>query len=282
MAENGSVAAPTPSAPAQGPAQPTQAPSIPAGYQLVSDADLQTYRRHGEQVSGFRPFQERLAKAGIKSEKDFESFEPIITTARQRKIDAKAFSSMFSDEADADLKEQGAPAQSIDIEQLKKEMREEATLAAYDVPYTEARKGEDKFIDSYLTKLIGDEPANEFQKTLLRESLENYLWKNRGVFPKDHPLKGRVQTFTDELGASAIKHFSELKAKASAESKGSEMADRATAANTPRKVGTPAGGGSSPSGKPSTNNQSPMDARRSKAEQVLAGINARRAAANSS
>lgn len=251
MDQNGQAAAQPASAPAQPAAQPAQTQfNVPQGYSLVAESDLQTLRRHEQSVRGFQPLYDRLSKSGIKSEKDWESFEPIVKTARERKIDARAFSSMFSAEADADLNGTEPKPQSIDIDGLKKQMLDEVRTEHFTLTHNEQRKNDSKVIEAAMSKVLGDDPADDYTKELVKRSVTNFLEDNRGTYPEDHPLASKfLAPLSQELADKAVAHFAALKAK----QKGAEMADRATAANTVvKKTPTAAGGGSSASGKPQT------------------------------
>lgn len=253
MADNGTAAVQPGGAGASPAAQPAQSQSqVPIGYSLVSDADLQQYRRHGEQVRGFEPFRQTLEKSGIKSVDDWNRYEPIVKTAQQRKLDAKQFAAMFEQEP-AQTGTGGGGSQSIDIEALRKQITEEATNGALDKwaqeTHDQARAGDEKMVEAALNKILGEGEHNEVAKERAKWQAVGWLEQNRQTYPAGHRLSGKaLMPITQELVDKAAKYFGDLEAKA----KGANMADRATAVNAPKKVGSAAGGGTSSPGKPNT------------------------------
>lgn len=244
----------------------------------MPDQDVERYTRYEQQVRGFEPMYQKLNKAGIKTAEDFDKYAPAIDTFNKHKIDPKAFASMYSPEAEADLNP-GNKTQSIDIDALRKQI-EEGVMGKYEERvHIEARKGDDKIIEAAFNKVVGDD-SDDFNKELTKRAVKDWLEENRSTYPEGHPLAGKfLAPLSQKQAEQAVEYFTGLKAK----QKGSQMAEVASAANASagRKVSTAAGGGSSPSGKPNTQNQSPMEQKRTRAEQVLAAIDAKRAAARS-
>jgi hypothetical protein len=250
--QNGTPAA---AQPAQAAAQPAQAPSfsVPEGYQLTPKSDIERYSRYEQQVRGFEPMYQKLTKAGIKTAEDFDRYAPAIDTLNKRKMDPKAFASMFSDEAEADLNP-GKQPQSIDIDALRKQMRDEALDALYEDQHEQSRKGDDKMVDVALNKVLGDGEHDEIAKEEAKWKVLGWLEANRDTYPEGHRLHGKkLAPISQDLVDKAAKHFADLATRRKALS----MNEVATAANgsasQPKKVGTVAGGGNTPPGKPSNN-----------------------------
>lgn len=274
--QNGTVPAAQPAPAAAQPAS-GQSFNVPDGYQLTPKADMERYSRYEQQVRGFEPLYQKLNKSGIKSAEDWAAYEPLISTARDRKIDAKAFASMFSPEAEADLKTKGS--EGLDIETLRSQIKNEVFDEVYKDRHEEARKGDDSIIEKAFSRVLGDGEHDEYTKSVTKYAVSQYLKDNRITYPEGHRLHGKfLAPITQEQADKAVEYFTGLKAK----QKGTEMEERAKAANSVKpKTGTPAGGGGAPSGKPDTTSGSQMDQKRAKAEQIYAQIQAKRASAAS-
>lgn len=242
MAEQGTQTAgqPAPAAP-----QPAQSPaSLPDGYRPISTADYERLTRAEQQWQGSQQFYQRANKLGIKSVEDLDRLAPGIDTFNKRKIDPKAFASMYSDEADADLNGDGAKPQSIDIDALRKQLREETMDEVYEDRHVEASKGNDKMIDAALSKVLGEGDHNEVAKERAKWQVVGWLEQHRDTYPEGHRLHGKkLAPISQELVDKVAKHFGDLAAK----EKGLSMASVATAANgnVKPKVGSIAGGGAS-------------------------------------
>lgn len=268
---------------------------VPDGYDLVPKTEREASRRYEQQVRGFQPLYERLSKAGIKSEKDWDGYEPLISTAKARKIDAKQFAAMFSDEAEQDLKGTGKGGGSgagagggFDIEDLRKQAREEARGEFYNLSHEQASKGNEKVIAAAVDKFLGT-PATgqahtEYDKAVARGAVKAWMEDpvNRPLYPEGHPLRDKAFAPFDETTAdSCLKHFSDLRAQ----QKGKDMTAAARAATAGAKggagagrVATVAGGGGSPSGKPNTKNTAGRSGGRPSIEEVESAFAARKAA----
>lgn len=250
MTDTGSAAV-QPGAPVAPAAQPAPSPSqVPAGYSLVSEADLNAYKRHSEQVRGFEPFRQRLEKSGIKSVDDWAKHEPDFQTLSKRGLKPGALAAMFTEEADEDVGA-GAKPQSIDVDALRKQI-EDGVMGKYEERvHTEARKGDDKVIEAAFSKVAGED-ADDFNKELVKRAVKDWLEENRPTYPAGHPLAEKfLAPLSPALAEKAVEYFTGLKAK----QKGADMAATASAANAGAKpkVGSVAGGGTSvPPGKETT------------------------------
>lgn len=257
MAEQtGQAAAQPAGASAPAAAQPAQTQfNVPQGYQLVPEGDLQTLRRHEQSVRGFQPLYDRLSKAGIKSADDWARYEPDFQTISRRGLKPGSIAAMFSDEAEQDLGEQGLPkAPSFDLAELKKQIMDETRVETYTLTHNEQRKNDSKVIESALSKVIGEDPSDDYTKELVKRAVTNFLEDNRPTYPDGHPLASKyLAPLSQEMADKAVSHFAELKAR----QKGADMNAAATAANTVvKKTPTVAGGGTSASGKPQTIDES--------------------------
>ncbi len=246
--ENNSSAAAQPGS--QPAAQPAQQYSPPSGYALVSDSDLQAYRRHEQSVRGFQPFYERANKLGIKSAVDLDKWAPAIETLSKRKMDPKALAAMFSDEAEQDLNRGGgSQPQNIDLAKLREEMKSEIMGDVYTMRHQEARQGDAGVIEKAVAKVLGDGEHDDFNKELTKRAVKDWLEENRPTYPDGHPLAGKyLAPLTQDLADKVAEYMTGLRAKQA----GATLADKAAQAAKPvQKVGTVGGGGGS-TGKPNT------------------------------
>lgn len=277
MAENnGTPAAQTEGANASAAAQTgNQQFNVPQGYRLVTNDDHTRFTSYENQVKGFKPLYDRLAKSGIKSEKDWDSFEPIVKTARDRKIDGKAFSSMFSTEADADLNGgQTNQPQQIDLAKLREEMKAETATELHSILYSREREGDAKALENALGKMLGEGEHDAYTKELAKQAVSNYLWEIRGSYPEGHPLAGKVMPLTQDMAEKAVAHFTALKAQ----NAGKDLAEKAkqAAEGASRPSGTVGGGGNSGTGKPNTQPQTRAERQRAELEKHYEQIKASR------
>ncbi len=177
MTEQGTQTAgqPAPAAP-----QPAQSPaSLPDGYQPISRADFERLTRAEQQWQGSQQFYQRANKLGIKSVEDLDRWAPAIETFQKQKLDPRAFASSFSQVAEADLNGGGVKPQSIDIEALREQIKNETMDAMYEDRHVEARKGDDKMIDLALNKVLGDGDHNEVAKERAKWQVIGWLEQNR-------------------------------------------------------------------------------------------------------
>jgi len=269
-------AAAQPGSPAAQPAQAQQIGSgLPDGYQPISKSDYERYQRYEQQVRGFTPLYEKLTKAGIKSVDDWGKYEPAIETFKSRKMDPRAFAASFSDEAERDLNGGTSQPQQVDLAKLREEMEQSFSTRIEERFHGDARKGDNAVVDAAINKILGEGDHDDFQKELTKRAVVGWLEENRPSYPDGHPLAGKyLAPLTPDLAEKAVAYYSGLRTKQA----GADLANKAAQAAKPvQKVGTVGGGGGS-TGKPNTTAQTPMEAKREKAEQVLAGIQARRAA----
>lgn len=261
--QNGTPAA---AQPVQTAAQPAQAQSfnVPEGYRLMPNTDVERYSRYEQQVRGFEPMYQKLTKAGIKTAEDFDRYAPAIDTLNKRKMDPKAFASMFSDEAEADLNP-GKQTQSLDLAALKEQIKNETMDSWYEDQHNQSRKGDDKMIDSALSKVLGEGEHNDVAKERTKWQVKGWIEENRETYPEGHRLHGKkLAPISQELVDRAAKYFAELDAK----NKGASIAEAAANANRPAaKTGTVGGGAGAPPGKP-TNNPNQAQSRQEKRKAV--------------
>lgn len=260
--------------PAQAAAQPAQTQQIgsgiPSGYRAISDADFERLTRAEQQANGMRPFYDRASKLGFKKAEDFDAWAPAIETFAKKKMNPAAIASMFSPDADADLRGTDAKPQNIDIDELRKQIKAESLSEVHGILYDRERANDPKILEATLKKMLGDGEVDEYTKELNSQALENYFWKVRKTYPDDHPLRGRPMPLTDAESEAAIKHFADLKAKQA----GQALADKAKqASKTPTKLGTITGGGASAPSKPTNTTGRRPDGKPTK-EAVMAAYEA--------
>lgn len=259
--QNGTPAA---AQPVQAAAQPAQAQSfnVPEGYQLTPKSDIERYSRYEQQVRGFEPMYQKLTKAGIKTAEDWDKYAPAIDTFNKHKIDPKAFASMYSPEAEADLNP-GKQPQSIDIEALRKQIREETMDAVYQDRHEESRKSDGQMIDTAFTKIVGEGQMSNFDKMNLKNSVAKWLSDNQDTYPEGHRLRGKaLAPISKDLVEKAVAYFAAEKAKDA----GASIAEAAANAVKPvQKTGTVGGGSGAPPGKPTSNPNQPTSQREKRA-----------------
>lgn len=223
----------------------------PTGYSLVSESDLQSYRRHEQSVRGFQPLYERLSKAGIKSVDDWSKYEPDFQALGKKGLKPGSLAAMFGEDADDDLNgKQPKPAQNIDIDQLRKQFEDGAESKIQETLYERDRANDDKIIDHALTKVLGDDPADEWERERTKGYIEAWMWTNRGTYPDGHKLAGRPVLLTQELADKLVKHATDRKAAAVGADKAAKAAEAAKRKPPIGSIG--GGGGNSATGKPNT------------------------------
>lgn len=266
---------------------------MPDGYTLTRNDQLDAYRRSEEQVRGFQPLYQKLTKAGIKSEKDWDAWDPLISTAKARKINAAQFAAMFSEEADADIRGGGDKGKGggagaggggggFDIEDLRKQAREEARGEFYTLNHEQASKGNEKVIAAAVDKFLGDGEHTDYDKAVARGAVKAWMEDpvNRPLYSEGHPLRDKAFAPFDESNAAAcLKHFADLKAQ----QKGKDMTAAAKAASAGAKgaasrTASVLGGGGAASGKANTKNATGRSGGRPSIEEVESAFAARKAA----
>ncbi len=241
MAEATPNAAPQPAQAVAG--QPTGGGGfqVPDGQMLVSKTDWEGAQREAAKVKGFTPFYERAKKLGFEKPEDFDSFEPVVQTIRERKIDPKGFSSMFSREAEDELRGGDKPQAQFDAEKFKAELKAEGRKERAMEQRDEGFKSLPKLVDSALGEWFKDnKKATNFDKGVMKRAFTDFLWENCDRYPDDHPLKGEPAPFTESHVKKALEYF----AKERTDAQASGMVAKGDAAlNTKAKPASSAGPG---------------------------------------
>lgn len=245
---NGTVAAQpgAQSAPAAQPTQQTFQP--PQGYRVISDDDHSRLTRAEQQARGFQPLYDRISKAGIKSIDDWAKYEPDFQTLA-KKGGPGWLSKAFGPDADKDLSAGEPKGPAFDPEKFKADILTESERKSFEREYEAKFKDESKYVESLVAKFRGEEEWDPYETERNRRALNDYLYEVRGTYGDDNPhLKGRPTLLNDSIGEKALKYFGDLKNQAKAKS----TAERAKDAASGQFKSTAAGGGSSSSGKPTT------------------------------
>jgi len=219
-----------------------QANSLPPSGRSISDEDYQRFTRYEQQVKGFAPYQERIARMGIRSPEDFDR----LTLA----------------EIKAEEKQQAA----AQPEQHKPEdVRKLVSAELARERHAESRKSEPQLIEKLAKELAGED-ADEFDMEDTRRVVASYLQELRSdekfehnYYPPDHPLSGEAFAPLGEKHLEKARGwFTERKTKREA----ARMQQTAKDANRPARQTRP-----SPAG-PSGGQGKPNDKSRSAREHV--------------
>lgn len=225
----------------------------------IPRSEYDKFVRYGEQVKGFQPFFEKAKGFGIQRPEDFDRLTPYhqtMTELEKRGIKADQLQRMFSADADADLGKGDKP--EFDPAAFEKQLESKFERKLAEKEWQTMTAKEKDYVDAALRDVLGDEKVDEMTKSVYRGAVENWLDKNREMYPESHPLHGsHLQPLTEAQAKKAAEYFKAEKAKYA----GAAAANKADAAiaSEGKKPPSSAAGRSGGQGAPEKKQRSPFE-----------------------
>lgn len=252
MSDNAQTAATTATGNPAAPAQPAsgQANSLPPTGKTITDDDYQRFTRYEQQVKGFSPYQERLARLGIKRPEDLDR---------------------FSGSSDAPPRQETQPEpQQHKPEDVRKIVAAELARERH----AQSRQSESELIAKVAKELAGED-ADEFGVEDAQLQVEAYIAKLRSddkfeanYYPQDHPL--REEAFAP-IGDKHVEKVKGWWTERMTKREAARMQQTAKDANRPARPRPSPAGSSGGQGKPNDKSRSPHEHIDSLVDEVIAG-----------